>query len=248
MHATLGTRFILLPCVSRRRSSKRVMVTPPTPIPLPPVACTKAYTGDLEHEACMPWCISVRHQHNRTYNCWRCKCRACNECMAVAVSRQSSAPDPREHHTPTEFNHQYCTAAFRDRNHRFHRLWGATGWVVHEHNESSSSCFGNNSEPFFDDAWFGTRCGRNWYTGSPGGLGKPRRGGPVNPKNEIHFQHPTAPALLGFDESVGARTPRSPLSHFQAALHQACARACGPHPLLSTCLSSCYSICCIAHR
>jgi len=51
---------------------------------------------------------------------------------------------------------------------------------------------------FFEDAWLGTSCSRNWYTGNRGTLGTI---GPASNQSREHYTA-AAPALLGFDESI----------------------------------------------
>ena len=96
-------------------------------------------------------------------------------------------------------NHDKCEAFFSDKSHRFHELWGDLGWVV-RHPSKDRTCWGDRGWKFFDDAWWGRDCQRNWYSGNGGDLGKVF-GGPSQAWVWPHFSD-NAPALLGFDESI----------------------------------------------
>ena len=74
---------------------------------------------------------------------------------------------------------------------------GADGQVVAACWERSRDNYGHLEYPaehFFDAALSGAACGSNWYEGNSGSLG------------QFHglpwFDTPSAPALLGFDESI----------------------------------------------
>jgi len=82
---------------------------------------------------------------------------------------------------------------------RFNQLWSAPGWKVRRH-RGQAACWGNDGSAFFRTAWHGSWCGRNWYAGSPGGVGE-FNGGPDKEWVWPHFRAPAA-ALLGFDESI----------------------------------------------
>ena len=64
------------------------------------------------------------------------------------------------------------------------------------------ACWGNGNQgyQYFDDAWWGRGCEKNWYTGNGGRLGQ-TGGGPSKRYVDPHFTQ-NAPALLGFDESI----------------------------------------------
>ena len=62
------------------------------------------------------------------------------------------------------------------------------------------ACWGTDGWKYFEDAWQGVDCSRNWYTGNEGPLGLPN-GGPTKTTTHPHFKGP-APALLGFDEAI----------------------------------------------
>jgi len=96
-------------------------------------------------------------------------------------------------------NHDKCEAFFSDKSHRFHELWGELGWVA-RHPDKDGACWGDRGWKFFDDAWWGRDCERNWYSGNSGDLGKVF-GGPFQAWVWPHFSE-NAPALLGFDESI----------------------------------------------
>jgi hypothetical protein len=96
-----------------------------------------------------------------------------------------------------------CQAFFQDRNHRFHDLWGDKGWVVRQ--AGGRACWDDSGGGwnYFDSAWWGKDCrSRNWYTGNNGALGAVD-GGPTKEYVHPHFTE-SAPALLGFDESIDA--------------------------------------------
>jgi len=99
-------------------------------------------------------------------------------------------------------NHEKCQAYFANGDHRFHQLWGNEGWRVRQ--KGGWSCFGSDRGQgwrYFDDAWWGRDCARNWYTGNGGNLGDPQ-GGPTRQWVWPHFDTKLNPALLGFDESI----------------------------------------------
>lgn len=104
----------------------------------------------------------------------------------------------------SQMNHHTCEAYWMDPNSRFHDLWSKEGWVVLKHTKNEKACWGDDGFQYFDDAWWGRSCDRNWYTGTPGSqLGDHQRKGPVDPSVEPHF-NARAPALLGFDETIDA--------------------------------------------
>ena len=92
------------------------------------------------------------------------------------------------------FRHKHCSALLHDRSSQLHKLWGKEGWRKREpERKHDPTCWGGDGWRFFDDAWWGRDCERNWYTGNQGELGDPK-GGP-------HFTAPAA-ALLGFDHNI----------------------------------------------
>lgn len=98
-------------------------------------------------------------------------------------------------------SHEQCVALWQDKRSRFHQLWGRNGWEIRNHGDRG--CWdndGGNGYSFFDDAWWGRSCARNWYTGNGGNLGQPT-GGPTKADSNPHFSG-DAPALLGFDEAI----------------------------------------------
>ena len=95
-------------------------------------------------------------------------------------------------------DHGSCQAYLSDPSHRFHQLWGMEGWVTR--NRYQPACWGGGGTRFFDDAWWGRSCQRNWYTGNRGPLGHAEFG-PTHSASQPHFTGP-APALLGFDEAI----------------------------------------------
>ena len=97
----------------------------------------------------------------------------------------------------SQLNHATCEMLWQDSRSRFHDLWGETGWVTRQ--PGMPGCWGNDGYKYFDDAWWGRSCSQNWYTGTPGQLG--RGNGPSAPAIWPHFTD-KAPALLGFDETI----------------------------------------------
>mmetsp|Transcript_39965 Transcript_39965/g.97062 ORF Transcript_39965/g.97062 Transcript_39965/m.97062 type:complete len:464 (+) Transcript_39965:28-1419(+) len=97
---------------------------------------------------------------------------------------------------PGFMDHEQCSALFADRGSRFHQLWAQEGWRVL--NPGMTPCWGENGWQFFDDAWWGRQCKRNWFSGNQGNLGTH---GPTDSRSTPHFTD-RAPALLGFDTSI----------------------------------------------
>ena len=93
-------------------------------------------------------------------------------------------------------DHQQCTALLQDPGSRLHQLWGSEGWVVRSSHQGA--CWQGDGWQFFDDAWWGRSCSRNWYTGNAGDLGKY---GPTDGRRWPHFTA-KAPAVLGFDRDI----------------------------------------------
>ena len=91
-----------------------------------------------------------------------------------------------------------CDALFSIPEGRFRKIWGADGWRMR--GPEMSACWFDKGNEFFDKAELGTNCGRNWYEGSGGQLGD----GNLGPSKAWIWPHFTrsAPALLGFDESI----------------------------------------------
>ena len=111
------------------------------------------------------------------------------------------SPPPRPHPPPPTIylTHPRCNELMANKKSQLHRLWGRVGWEARTN--QGSSCW--NSHPgggarFFDDAWRGTSCNRNWYSGNGGDLGIH---GPVPKWANPHFTE-NAPALLGFDSDI----------------------------------------------
>lgn len=73
------------------------------------------------------------------------------------------------------------------------------GWAV-RHDWDEGCWGGGDGSYFFEGAWRGDTCRRNWYEGNPGPLGQ-LRGGPTKDWVWPHFAQ-NAPALLGFDEDI----------------------------------------------
>ena len=118
-------------------------------------------------------------------------------------SSQTPSPPPDiQALSATNLNQAQCNALLADPTSRFHQLWGHEGWAVrHDWDEG---CWGGDNvsaAAFFADARSGTTCGRNWYEGNPGPLGR-RDGGPTYDWVWPHFTDRRAPALLGFDENI----------------------------------------------
>jgi len=91
-----------------------------------------------------------------------------------------------------------CRAMLSNPESRFNQIWSAGGWTVRHHGEPA--CWGTDGPGFFEHAWLGSWCNRNWYIGNKGSLGQ-FGGGPAQPWVWPRFTH-AAPALLGFDESI----------------------------------------------
>ncbi|KAL1510991.1 hypothetical protein AB1Y20_005816 [Prymnesium parvum] len=108
------------------------------------------------------------------------------------------SPPPPPRAKKTFFDHEQCTALMEDAQSRFHQLWNAEGWKLMAAGETP--CWGRRGADFFDAAWDGRSCGRNWYTGNAGSLGQPD-GGPDKRWVRPHFTA-AAPALLGFDRNI----------------------------------------------
>lgn len=83
-----------------------------------------------------------------------------------------------------------------DPDSRLRRLWGQTGWSIL--GGGNRPCWEGRGEEFFASAARGDICGRNWYEGNEGDLG---RDGPTKQWVHPHFTS-SAPALLGFDEGI----------------------------------------------
>lgn len=109
-------------------------------------------------------------------------------------------------------NADQCEEFWQDPKHRFHQLFGQTGWVVRSNGEpacwdsyphlgAGASAFTSGFDEFWRNVENGGACDRNWYTGNWGDLGRPD-GGPDKPFVTPHFTTDKAPALLGFDENI----------------------------------------------
>ena len=104
----------------------------------------------------------------------------------------------------TRLSHSVCQGLWQDKSSRFHDLWSAAGWKARKPGEPG--CWGGDGSQYWDDAWWGQVCSRNWYTGTPGFFSSGQFGyhkaiGPSDPTVYPHFTK-AAPALLGFDESI----------------------------------------------
>ena len=77
-----------------------------------------------------------------------------------------------------------CQSFWRDPTHRFHELFGQWGWV--KRRSGQPACW-EGGYWFFQDAWDGSGCGKNWYSGA---------------SETPRFSHGAAPALLGFDDDI----------------------------------------------
>lgn len=96
-----------------------------------------------------------------------------------------------------------CAAMLHDPAHIFRRMWHASPWVFRH--SSDPTCFARRRDDnnvyqdphvFFAEVRGGTDCDSNWYEGSPGELG--------SPDHRPRFTRESAPALLGFDETIDA--------------------------------------------
>lgn len=95
-----------------------------------------------------------------------------------------------------------CDALLSDPHSRLRQLWGEKGWVVAggwQGRWQNPRCWQDHR--FFDGAAAGHTCNRNWYEGNPGEIGEGYA--PRVTENWVwpHFER-SAPALLGFDESI----------------------------------------------
>lgn len=118
----------------------------------------------------------------------------CAVCPGTAIAPETAQPGG------AGFGHAQCTALLQDRGSQLHKLWGAEGWRKREAWRNDPTCWDGDGWPFFDNAWWGKDCGRNWYSGTPGQLGEPN-GGPDKDWVNPHFTA-AAPALLGFDRNI----------------------------------------------
>lgn len=80
---------------------------------------------------------------------------------------------------------------------RLRALWSAQAWILRHPGGRACWDLVGGGAAFFDDAAAGNQCSRNWYEGSPGGLGL---WGPTD-DGDPHFTA-AAPALLGFDDAI----------------------------------------------
>ena len=104
----------------------------------------------------------------------------------------------------TRLSHSVCQELWQNKSSRFHDLWSEAGWKVRKPGEPG--CWGGDGSQYWDDAWWGRACSRNWYTGTPGFTADRQFGhfetlGPSDPTVSPHFTK-AAPALLGFDETI----------------------------------------------
>ena len=72
-----------------------------------------------------------------------------------------SSPPYSSYVAPDGFmDHAQCTAMLKNQGSRLNQLWGRDGWRVRL--PGDAACWQGNGWPFFDDAWWGKDCGRNW--------------------------------------------------------------------------------------
>jgi len=109
-------------------------------------------------------------------------------------------------------DHTQCSAMLADQGNRLHQLWGPEGWRVRWPDQEA--CWPGDGWDFFDNAWWGKDCARNWYTGNQGGLGQ-QNGGPDKDWVNPHFTAP-APALLGFDRNINWHCHGNDVDHATA--------------------------------
>jgi hypothetical protein len=114
------------------------------------------------------------------------------------------------------FDHAHCTFLLQDRESQFHKLWGADGWRKREAWRNDPACWEDDGWQFFDNAWWGRDCGRNWYLGTPGMLGMPD-GGPDKDWVMPRFTEP-APALLGWDRNINWHCHGTDSNHAEACV------------------------------
>ena len=114
--------------------------------------------------------------------------------------------------------HEQCTKLLRDRGSQLHKLWSAEGWRKREASRGDPACWPGDGQRFFDDAWWGKSCGRNWYMGNKGRLGD-TAGGPDKNWVEHHFTAP-APALLGFDRNIDWHCHGNSKHHAESCIKQ----------------------------
>jgi len=86
--------------------------------------------------------------------------------------------------------------------------------MKHEPGRNDGACWQNDGFEFFEQAWNGTDCSRNWYTGNRGGLGQ-SNGGPTKAWVSPHFTA-AAPALLGFDRNINWHCHGTDFDHAEA--------------------------------
>lgn len=112
---------------------------------------------------------------------------------------------------------------------RLRTLWGGDPWIVTRRGDLE--CWddnwddgkwegnGDGAERFFRAAAEGSQCDRNWFEGVPGALGK---WGPTDEDGDPKFEHPIAPALLGFDDAIDHYTGNTQggMGHADAAVRK----------------------------
>ena len=120
----------------------------------------------------------------------------------ISVATETIAeptPTPR----PTQLTAARCSAMFRDPKHIFRRMWAADAWTKMRGGHPACWSVGRvtsvassqTREAFFAELRAGKVCQNNWYEGNPGELGRANR--------MPDFGGKPAPALLGFDETIG---------------------------------------------
>ena len=85
-----------------------------------------------------------------------------------------------------------CDAMLTNSNDKFYTMWGSTAWQRTA--TGGGNCWGSDPASFFAAAWAGNDCDQNWSLGVDGWLGSANR--------RPAFPGGTAPALLGFDETI----------------------------------------------
>lgn len=111
-----------------------------------------------------------------------------------------SPPPPRK--KTLHLTSEECTFLMRDPQHLFRKMWAAASWAPMQ--AKQPACWDvkrdddgarQKPETYFEEAFTGMHCDSNWYEGNQGELGRPHHALP-------NFRRGTAPALLGFDESI----------------------------------------------
>ena len=107
----------------------------------------------------------------------------------------------------------------RDKSSRLHQLWSSQGWRVRW--PGQAACWGRDGRRFFENAWRGERCGRNWFEGNKQWY-QGREVVSELGRNGPRFRS-KAPALLGFDEYIDwtcGNDPRNGYNHGAACVQR----------------------------